>query len=456
VVHVSRLMGWDELSVSGVPHYTATRYNLPMRFTAASVVIVFVLAAAGLAPSRAGSQPQPRSATVPIKLDHNRVVIDVEIPLRDGTTQRVRAWVDNGNPDLYMSQRLAELIGGTISCDGQLCSATPPVEMNIGGMTIPLGGRIPGAGIKEAKVPAGHAPIAPGLEAEINIPSTVLRGYEVLINFPDHEFTIAQPGTLKFNGVKAKVIVNGANGLIQVPSQIENKKYNLGLDLGSPISFLSDELFDKLSAAHPERPHMIGAVGPANISGERDELSCKLMRVERMQYGPLYFTNVAMVDFARDCMASFEKRAGISTVGLIGVNALVNYRIGFDYARSAVYFDIGRLFNFPAFDVIGLILKPEDDGRFTIVGIADFEGKPSVPQGEDGVQAGDHLVGVNGIPVAGSTLGQVWSMLGGEPGKERGLTVERGGKSFIVAARVQHFLGDVPAGDESKKQSEKN
>lgn len=409
-----------------------------MRVTAASVVIVLVLAVAGFA-QNANSQPQTKSATVPIKVDHNRVVIDVEILFRDGTAQRVHAWVDNGNSDLCMSQRLTGLTGGTISCDGQLCSATPPVEMNIGGMTIPLGGRITGAGIKEAKVPAGNAPITPGLDADINIPSTVLRGYDVIVNFPDREFTIAQPGTLKFNGVKAKVIVNGANGLIQVPSQIENKKYNLGLDLGSPISFLSEELFGKLSTTHPEWPQMIGAIGPANISGEGGELSRKLMRVDRVQYGPLYLTNVVVADFPTNRTASFEKRTGVATVGLIGTNALVNYRVGFDYVHSAVYFDIGRLFNFPNFDVIGLILKPEDDGRFTIVGIADFDGKPSVSQGGDGVHVGDHLVAVDGIPVAGSTFGQVWSMLGGEPGKERRLTVERSGKSFTVDARVQHF-----------------
>jgi hypothetical protein len=201
---------------------------------------------------------------------------------------------------------------------------------------------------------------------------------------------------------------------------------------------------------------MIGAVGPANISGESGELSWELMRVDRIQYGPLFFTNVAVVDTPKDRTALFEKHAGIATFGLVGANALINYRIGFDYAHSAVYFDIGRLFNFPDFDVIGLILRPEDDGRFIIVGIADFDGRPSVLQGEEGVQAGDHLVAVDGIPVPGSTLGQVWSMLGGEPGKERVLTVERGGKTFTIAARVQHFLGDVPDTDESKKKSKKN
>ena len=97
----------------------------------------------------------------------------------------------------------------------------------------------------------------------------------------------------------------------------------------------------------------------------------------------------------------------------------------------------------PTFDVIGLTLRPEDDGRFTILGVAEFEGKPSVPQGPDGVQVGDHLAAVDGIPAAGSTMGQVWAMLGGTQGLERRLTIERAGKQFNVAAKVQHFLAEL-------------
>ena len=235
---------------------------------------------------------------------------------------------------------------------------------------------------------------------------------------------------------------------------IENKKYNLGLDIGSSISFLADELFDKLAAAHPEWPHMTGAIGPANMGGLSDETKWKLMRVDRVQYGPLFLTNVAVAKFPEDRMSFFEKRAGISTAGLLGTNALMNYRIGIDYAHSTVYFDIGRLFNFPDFDVIGLILRPEGDGRFAILAVADYDGQPSVPQGQDGVQAGDHLVAVDGIPVLGDTMGQVWSMLGGEPGKERILTIERGDRQFMVAARVQHFLGE-PEENQTKGKSAK-
>jgi hypothetical protein len=147
---------------------------------------------------------------------------------------------------------------------------------------------------------------------------------------------------------------------------------------------------------------------------------------------------VALADFPKDRMTFFEERAGIATAGLLGSEALLNYRIGLDYAHSTVYFEIGRTFNFPDFDVIGVILRPEDDGRFTILGAAEFGGKPSVPE----VQAGDHLIAVDDISTSGSTLGQVWSMLGGEIGQQRTLTVERGGKQFNVAGKVQHFLGE--------------
>ena len=66
---------------------------------------------------------------------------------------------------------------------------------------------------------------------------------------------------------------------------------------------------------------------------------------------------------------------------LVGADALLNYRVGLDYAHSDGLFRYRTLFNFPDFDVVGLILRPEDDGRFTILGAADFDGRSSVPEG---------------------------------------------------------------------------
>jgi hypothetical protein len=388
--------------------------------------------------------------TVPITLDHNRIVIDVYLPLPDGTTKRIRGWVDNGNPDLEISRRAAALMGLKLTCNDNEkdCSAPPPPEITIGGMKISL------AGVKQARIPLkpvnAASVMAPGMSAEINIPSTVLRNYDVLVDFPEREFTLAAPRTLKFKGMSTKIQINTTSGLVQIPSQIENKKYNLALDLGSSFSFLSQEVSAKLLAAHPGLPHMTGAVGPANMWGLDSEPKLQLLRVERLQYGPVFLTGVANAEFPKEAMDKFEKRAAIPTAGLLGSNALLNYRVGIDYAHAIAYFEIGSTFKAPDFDVVGLILRPEDDTRFTILGVADFEGKPSVPE----VQPGDHLVAVDSTPVPDSTMGQVWSMLEGQPGQERKLTIERDGKQFTVMAKVQHFLAEPPedAGGKGKRK----
>jgi len=420
-------------------------YNLEMRVRIAACALL-LLCDVGNAEKKPATQPEP--VTVPAAIDHNRVVVDADIRLPDGSTQRVHAWVDNGNPDLELSRHLATMLGLAVTCDDKACSAPAPPAIAIGGMTIALDG------IKEAHIPlkpvSAASVFAPGLNAEINVPATVLRHYDVLVDYPGRKFSIGAPGSIHFRGSSGKVQINADNGLIQLPTQIEKKKYNLALDVGSSISFLSEDVFDKLAAAHTDWPHLTGAVGSANMWGLEEEPKWKLMRVDRVQYGPLFLTDVAFVGLPKTWMDFFEKRAGMPTAGLLGSQALLNYRVGLDYARSTVYFEIGRTFNFPDFDVIGLVLRPEDDGRFTILGVADFEGKPSVPQLPDGVQGGDFLVAVNDIPVRGSTMGQVWSMLGGTPGQERKLTIERGGKQFVVAARVQHFLAETP--DEQPKR----
>ncbi len=424
--------------------------RFPVLFAAVSLLFRIILLTSALVAQN--TAPEPKSATVPITLDHNRVVIDVYIPLADGTTKRIRGWVDNGNPDLYLSPRATTLMGLNVTCkEGEkVCTAPLPAAITIGEMKVPL------SAIKEAKVPlrapAAAAIMVPGMSAEITLPSTLLRAYDVLVDFPNREFTIAARGTLKFKGVSAKALVNADNGLVQIPSQIESKKYNLALDLGASISFLSDELFSQLSAEHSDWAHMTGAVGPANLWGSPNEVTCRVMRVDRVQFGPLHFTDVPVVNLAGDAASQFKRRSSVPTVGLLGSDALLNYRVGLDYAHSTVYFDLGNTFKFPEFDVVGLTLRPEDDTRFTIIGIVDFEGNPSVLTGDAGVQPGDHLLAVDGIPVPDSTMGQVWSLLEGTAGQERKLTIERGGKQMSVVAHVQHFLGE-PADNAPKTKS---
>jgi hypothetical protein len=439
-------------------------YNHSMRLRVCLVVVLAISVHAQPA-SKSTPKEAPASVTVPISLDQGRIVIDVDLQLPNGKTERVRAWVDNGTPEPSMTRRVATLMGLVVSCDTQFCSATPKVpdaapEVAIRAMKISLSPleKSSDKTTRPIAVPPGAA-LAPGMSAEINIPSSVLRLYDVFIDFPERQLTIALPGHLKFNGVKSKMLLNPNNGLIQIPGKLENKNYDFALDLGSSINFLSKELFARLSGARPDWPHMTGAIGPFNAGISNDESNWKLLRLDRVQFGPLFLTDVAVVDLPADStksnadhrMSMFESRPAFATAGIIAFEALMNYRVGLDYAHSTVYFDIGRTVRVPDFDVVGLILHPEGDNGFTVAGVADFDGNPAVA----GIDPGDRLIAVDGTPVAEFTLGETWSLLQGSPSQERKLTLERAGKQFTVAAKVQHFLG-AAANDEGNRKSKKN
>ncbi|HKN36718.1 MAG TPA: hypothetical protein VJX16_26045 [Terriglobales bacterium] len=406
----------------------------------ATALIAFVVVACS-----ALAQTVTTSATVPITLDHNRIIVDVYFPVPDGGKTRVRGWVDNGNADLWISGRLAKKlalqpVGSPAETSPEKPrKVQPPRELQIGTMTVQL------SGLKEATAVPGTV-IGGGTSAEINLPSTVLRNYDVVVDYPNREFTIGAPGTIHFQGSPVKPNINGQNGLIQIPGKIEGETHNLALDLGATVSFISSDLLPKWQRAHPKWPHMTGAVGPANMWGMKDEASWEMLRVPQIQYGGLTLKDVVVAPFPVKELDWFEKRAGVATIGLIGADALLKYRVGLDYGHSAVYFE--QLSKMPPInmDVVGLILHPEPDERYTLLGVADYEGKPSVPE----VRVGDILVSVDGGRAKGATMGQVWSLLEGSPGTVRTLVLEREGKQFTVNAPVCRFLAP-----EAKKASSK-
>lgn len=382
------------------------------------------------------AQPAAKSVTVPITLDHNRTIIDVYLPLPDGKSKRVRAWVDNGNSELWITQALATQLGLSFSgdakpaLDGKQRSVQTPNNLQVGGMSISL------AGIPQAQALLDRDSVAPGCSAEITIPSTVLRNYDVLFDYPNRQFTIGPPGSIQFKGVSSKGLLNSQNGLIQVASKINGEEFNLALDVGASITLLSGERIAQWHKAEPSWPNMVGGVAAANMWGSEEETRWQVLRIPSIQFGAATLKNIATASFPDEELKWFQNRAGVATMGLIGANALVDGRVGVDYAHSTVYLERTSPTSAPDMVVVGLILRPEPDGRYTLLGVADYNGKPSVP----GLKAGDVLLGVDGAPATGATMGQVWSLLGGTPGQIRSLTLEREGKRFTVDAPVRRFL----------------
>ncbi len=386
------------------------------------------------------AQTSAKPVTVPITLDHNRTIIDVYLSLPDGKSKRVRGWVDNGNAELWMTEALAQQLGLALQGDakpalyGKQRAVQAPNSLQIGGLRISL------AGVHEAQAILERESVAPGCSAEITIPSIVLRSYDVLFDFPNRQFTIGMPGSIPFKGVGSKILLDSKNGLIQVPSKIERQQVNLALDLGASITLLSGERIGELHKAEPSWPYMIGGVAAGNMWGGEEETRWPMLRIPSIQFGEVMLTNVASASFPDEELKWFQNRAGVPTMGLIGANSLIDDRVGIDFVHSMIYLERANHASAPDMDVVGLMLRPESDGHYTIIGIADYDGKPSVPD----VRTGDILVGVDGAPATGATMGQVWSLLGGTPGQVRTLTLEREGKRFTVKASVLRFLAAQP------------
>src|SRR5690242_15614039 len=95
----------------GVRPYTS--YNFGMRWVIAGLML---LCLPGQVHTQDKTAAGARVVTVPATIDHNRVVIRGDFRLADGSTQTVRVWVDNGNPDLNLSRRLATLLSLPVKC----------------------------------------------------------------------------------------------------------------------------------------------------------------------------------------------------------------------------------------------------------------------------------------------------------------------------------------------------
>lgn len=86
-------------------------------------------------------------------------------------------------------------------------------------------------------------------------------------------------------------------------------------------------------------------------------------------------------------------------------------------------------------DVVGLTLRPEASGGYTIAGVVTKDGGPAV----EGVQPGDKLLRVVSLETSGAPMGAVVDALRGKPGAVRSLVIEREGKRFTLEAKVERF-----------------
>jgi len=385
-----------------------------------------------VAAAHVAADTAPQRAHTPIVLDNNRVTIGVTVTSAEGKTETVRAMVDAGNPDLWITANLAERLG--------LWHHSPQADSPLGRVYLVETPRTISISGYELKVPRSVRGIAfvnpqvvPGLNAEMNIPASVLAQTDVEFDYPALQFEIGAPGSGNHEGTKAAIYVDKDTSRAILPAVIDGVSYKLGLDTGNGYSSIDQALMAHLLQAHPDWPHLTGYLGASSTRGMPQELELHLIRVPQIQWGPLHIDQAGINEL-------FEKSehslAAGDVAGGLGGNVLKSFRIDIDYANGVAYFDKSTATDADQLDMVGLIVRPESDGSYSVEKEIDL----TVDATKSSIAVNDHLVAIDGASVANMTMGQVIKALSGTPGQTKELLLRHGENAYSVKAVVRRHL----------------
>lgn len=364
-------------------------------------------------------------------LDHNRMVVEVEIQRPDGSLRRAKAWVDTGSETLTVSEALARDLGLKIPPFQQAGSSAPsvskPPALSMGGLPLETEG-IP------VKVQPGKV-VRAGVQAELNLPARVFRKHRVLFDYPAARLTLAPSAGPEKRGVPVPCRIHPDTGLLQIPVSIDGAIVELAVDLGSAGTWVSERLVQSWKARHPEWPSAKGAAGSANFFGFSFESTGLLLRLPELQIGGHPVLGVGLLGVDQGIIDWYSRKTAGPVQGFIGANVLKGFRLEIDFPNGMTYWTLAD--STPeCFDQVGLTLRPLPGGDYAVAGVLEQGGRACV----EGVSAGDLLVSVGELEVSGIGMGAVIEALRGKPGDMKILGLKRDGKPHSVRAKVLHLI----------------
>ncbi|HVN77110.1 MAG TPA: hypothetical protein VMT19_12390 [Thermoanaerobaculaceae bacterium] len=393
--------------------------------------VPIVAAALGLV-SAAAAAP-PRTVTLPFTLDHNRMIAEAEFLRPDGSLRKALAWVDTGNQFLMLGEGLARELGLDVparreaGAQYEIARASRTPGVRLAGLALATEGVV-------TKILVG-ARSMPGVPAEANLPATLLLGHRVVFDYPAGRITVAGPGPAGGRGVAIPCRVNPETGLFEIEATLDGEPVRLGVDNGSSYTWVSATLTTAWLARHREWSHAIGAVGAANFFGFDFETTGVLVRLPEVGLGPLRARGVGVLGIPQALFDWYSAKSAGAVAGFLGANVLRGFRVEVDYPSRMTYWEPGRSPSPHDLDTVGVTLRPEANGAFTVVGVAAKGGKPAA----EGVVAGDTLLRVESLDTTGASMGAVADALRGTPGARRTLVLERAGHCVAVETAVVRF-----------------
>ena len=386
---------------------------------------------------------QKNTTTVPIVLDHNRMLVEVEIQRCDSTWRKVLLWVDSGNPYMNISESLAIDLGLDLSRakdtsfkESRLIVPTPK-SLRINGMNL---------NTDSVYTMVLFQPfwLFSTMHCDGNLPSSILKKYHIVIDYPKKELTIAEPKSLSPRGTKSNAYIHPETGIVCLDASIDGDSLCFALDMGASYSFISEDILLNYANKYPNWPRVTGTLGCANMWGwwPANEQNFPVVRVPQIKWGNELFNSIGLVGVLKFSPNGptlgewYSRKTAKPVVGFIGPNALKNYRVEIDYANSQIYFEKSGEPDMKEMDMVGISVRQLPDSTYQVVGNVQVDGKPVVT----GIDSGDIIISIDGWHVKGETMGNVVDRLRGTPDEIRRIVLRRDGVEKVIESKVTHFL----------------
>ncbi len=369
-------------------------------------------------------------AELPMTRDHNRFTVDLDWVHGDGSTRRIRAWVDLGGTTVTISETLAKELGMDLSAmpaqgGHTFVTQVPLPVLKLGGM------RLDTAGMTVSVFPGPFS--RPGVQAQCTVPARCFRQLHVVFDYPEGKLILARPGVLKPRGVTVPIEVNPETGLCMITSTIDGEPVPLGLDTGSAGTWVSNSLTSAWQSRHADWPRLIGAAGSTNFFGFPFEAQGVLMMLPQLAVAKdVVAGETAVLGLDQGMFDWYSQKSAAPVRGFLGGDLLGRFRIEVDFSTRKSWWSPGKEPVRRDLDLVPLSLRPHADGSFTVAGVVAKEGNPLITD----VLTGDRLLGIDSLEVTASPMGRVIDALRGRPGETRTLRLEREGKRITVQANV--------------------
>src|SRR5262249_14492022 len=197
----------------------------------------------------------------------------------DGRLYKTLAFVDLGSPSMILSEALFKELQ---------IDAKKPLVFKVGDMPVRVDSN---AVASDTWLPFS---VGNNRRVEALLPAGIMQRYEVVIDYARRTLTLAQPGTLKPQGIPLPIRLNEKTGLITVDASINGRTYAVTIDNGSAYSWLRKTTVQEWLAVHPDWQRGTGAVGASNMRMADDGIEATgiMVRIPEIKLGPLHLGQV--------------------------------------------------------------------------------------------------------------------------------------------------------------------